>query len=111
KAGLLSFGVIAGLGALSACGTSSSGGTTPTTAAYMGGDGIVDAEFFTEAGASGNGAYGTIAAPNAATLPSAASFVSAYNAKYTTGNDKLGAYSANTYDAMNILLVSAQAAI
>jgi ABC-type branched-subunit amino acid transport system substrate-binding protein len=78
----------------------------------MGGDGIVDAEFFTEAGSSGNGAFGTIAAPNAATLPSAASFVSAYNAKFgTSGADALGAYSANTYDAMNILLAAAQQAI
>jgi len=75
---------------------------------YIGGDGIVDDEFFKEAAASGNGAYGTIAAPDPSKLASAAKFVSDYKARF--GSDP-GAYSANEYDAMNIILTASKEAI
>ena len=68
---------------------------------FLGGDGIQDTQFFTEAGSAGDGAYSTIAAPNTADLPSASAFVSAYTAKF---NSAPGAYSANAYDAMSILI-------
>jgi branched-chain amino acid transport system substrate-binding protein len=68
---------------------------------FLGGDGIQDTEFTGDAGSGGNGAYSTIAAPNVSQLSSATTFVSAYQAKY---NAAPGAYSANAYDAMNIIL-------
>jgi len=75
---------------------------------FLGGDGIQDTQFFTEAGSAGDGAYSTVAAPNAADLPSAAAFVTAYKAKY---NSEPGAYSANAYDAMNIIITAIKEAI
>ena len=75
---------------------------------FMGGDGIQDTEFTSDAGSAGNGAYSTIAAPNVSQLSSATQFVSDYQAKY---NAAPGAYSANAYDAMNIILKAVQEAI
>ena len=76
---------------------------------FVGGDGIVDDEFFTEAGPTGaEGAYGSVAAPDPTKLSSAAKFVSDYKAAF--GADP-GAYSANAYDAMNILLQAIKKAI
>ncbi len=97
-------------------GTSSNGGgiiraqmtSVGLNANYEGGDGIVDDEFFTEAGAAGDGAYGTIAAPDPTKLASAAQFVTDYKAAYNTDP---GAYSANAYDAMNIILAAAKKVI
>jgi len=97
-------------------GTSSNGGgivrkdmvSILPDAQYLGGDGIVDGEFFTEAGAAGDGAYGTIAAPDPTKLDTAKQFVSDYKAKY---NADPGAYSANAYDAMNILIQAVKKAI
>jgi branched-chain amino acid transport system substrate-binding protein len=98
-------------------GTSSNGGgiikkqmadSGLTSVKYMGGDGIVDAEFFTEAGSQAEGAYGSVAAPDPTKLDTAAKFVSDYKAAY--GTDP-GAYSANAFDAMNILLQAAKKAI
>ncbi len=90
-------------------GTSSNGGgiirkqmgELNITAKFEGGDGIVDDEFFTEAGSAGDGAYGTIAAPDPTKLDTAAKFVTDYKAAF---NADPGAYSANAYDAMNIIL-------
>jgi branched-chain amino acid transport system substrate-binding protein len=79
-----------------------------TSVKYVGGDGIVDQEFFTEAGAQAEGAYGSVAAPDPNKLDSAAKFVSDYKAAY---NADPGAYSANAYDAMNILLQATKKAI
>jgi branched-chain amino acid transport system substrate-binding protein len=97
-------------------GTSSNGGgiikkqmaTTVPNVKYVGGDGIVDDEFFTEAGPAATGAYGTVAAPDPTKLPSAAKFVSDYKAAFNTDP---GAYSANAYDAMNILIQATKTAI
>ncbi|HYA00957.1 MAG TPA: branched-chain amino acid ABC transporter substrate-binding protein [Candidatus Binatia bacterium] len=75
---------------------------------FLGGDGIQDTQFFTEAGSAGDGAYSTIAAPNTADLPTAATFVSDYTAKF---NSAPGAYSANAFDAMNIIITAIKQAI
>ncbi|HEX6538423.1 MAG TPA: branched-chain amino acid ABC transporter substrate-binding protein [Candidatus Dormibacteraeota bacterium] len=75
---------------------------------YMGGDGIVDTEFITDAGSAAAGAYGTTASPDATKLSSAASFASAYQSAYGSAP---GAYSANAYDAMNIILTAVKDAI
>jgi len=75
---------------------------------FLGGDGIQDTQFFTEAGAAGDGAYSTVAAPNPADLSSATAFVSAYKAKF---NSDPGAYSANAYDAMQIIIQAVKGAI
>jgi branched-chain amino acid transport system substrate-binding protein len=98
-------------------GTSSNGGgiikkamadANLTSVKYIGGDGIVDNEFFTEAGASAEGAYGSVAAPDPTKLDSAKQFVTDYTAAYGSAP---GAYSANAYDAMNILLQAIKTAI
>jgi branched-chain amino acid transport system substrate-binding protein len=97
-------------------GTSSNGGgiikkqmaTIIPSVKYVGGDGIVDGEFFTEAGSQADGAYGTVAAPDPSKLSTAAQFISDYKAAY--GTDP-GAYSANAYDAMNILIQAVKKAI
>jgi len=75
---------------------------------FLGGDGIQDTQFFTEAGSAGDGAYSTVAAPNPADLSSATAFVSAYKAKF---NSDPGAYSANAYDAMQIIIQAIKGAI
>jgi len=79
-----------------------------TNVKFVGGDGIVDDEFFTEAGAQAEGAYGSVAAPDPAKLSTAAKFISDYKAAF--GADP-GAYSANAYDAMNILIQAVKKAI
>jgi branched-chain amino acid transport system substrate-binding protein len=97
-------------------GTSSNGGgiikkqmaTIIPNVKYVGGDGIVDGEFFTEAGASADGAYGTVAAPDPTKLSTAAKFVTDYTAAFGAAP---GAYSANAYDAMNILIQATKTAI
>jgi branched-chain amino acid transport system substrate-binding protein len=98
-------------------GTSSNGGgiikkqmadTGLTSVKFVGGDGIVDDEFFTQAGSQAEGAYGSVAAPDPTKLDNAKKFVSDYSAAY--GKDP-SAYSANAYEAMNILLQSVKKAI
>jgi branched-chain amino acid transport system substrate-binding protein len=71
------------------------------TIPFMGGDGIVEAEFTKVAQDAANGSYGTVAAVNAATLPEAKQFLADYKAKY---NEEVGAYSANAYEAANIII-------
>jgi len=71
---------------------------------YMGGDGIQESEFLTEAADTAAGSWATVAAPIAEKLPEAQDFIKAYNAKYTDPKDKLGAYSASGYDAANIII-------
>lgn len=75
---------------------------------FLGGDGIQDKEFINDAGGSATGAYSTVAAPSVTALSSASAFVSAYQAKF---NSSPGAYSANAYDAMNIILQAVKQAI
>jgi branched-chain amino acid transport system substrate-binding protein len=77
---------------------------------YGGGDGIQTSDYITGAGASGAGSLSTVAAVNADTLPAAASFKSAFTAMFPNAAD-YGAYSANSYDAMNIIIQSIKNAI
>ena len=75
---------------------------------YLGGDGISDDEFEKVAGDSANGAYMTTAAPDAAKLPSAKTFVQAYKARF---NGDVGPYSANAYTAAKIEIAAIEKAI
>jgi branched-chain amino acid transport system substrate-binding protein len=75
---------------------------------YLGGDGISDDEFLKVAGDSANGAYMTTAAPDAAKLPSAKTFVQAYKARF---NGDVGPYSANAYTAAKIEIAAIEKAI
>jgi len=74
--------------------------------AYEGGDGIVEDEFLTVTGDTGNGTYGTVASINADKLASAQAFSAAYKAKY---NQDPGAYSANSYVAAKIIIDAVKA--
>jgi branched-chain amino acid transport system substrate-binding protein len=75
----------------------------------VGGDGIVTGDFAAKVAPSlGFGkVYGTTGSVDVTTLPAAASFISAYQAKYGV----LGAYSANSYDAANALIQAIKKAI
>jgi branched-chain amino acid transport system substrate-binding protein len=75
---------------------------------YLGGDGISDDEFEKVAGDSANGAYMTTAAPDAAKLPTAKTFVQAYKARF---NSDVGPYSANAYTAAKIEIAAIEKAI
>ncbi len=75
---------------------------------YMGGDGISDAEFLKIAGSMADGSYYTVAAPNAAALPSAKTFIAAYKARFS---GDIGPYSANAYAAAQIEIEAIMKAI
>ena len=75
---------------------------------YLGGDGISDDEFETQAGAAANGSYFTVASPDAAKLPTAKQFLAAYQARFKT---PVGPYSANAYTAAKIEIAAIQKAI
>jgi branched-chain amino acid transport system substrate-binding protein len=75
---------------------------------FMGGDGISDAEFLSSAGSAANGAYYTVAAPEASKLPSAKAFVAEYQKKYGTA---VGPYSANAYTIVAIEIAAIEKAI
>jgi len=77
---------------------------------FGGGDGIQTDSYRTGTGTSGVGSLSTVAAVNADTLPQAASFKTAFKAKFPAAAD-YGAYSANAYDAANILIQAIKAAI
>ncbi len=73
----------------------------------FGGDGIVEKQFLDDGGDNANGAYGTVAAVDATKLPEAKAFIDAYNAHGF--KEALGAYSANSYEAANIIIASIKA--
>ncbi|HZO94919.1 MAG TPA: branched-chain amino acid ABC transporter substrate-binding protein [Candidatus Baltobacteraceae bacterium] len=75
---------------------------------FMGGDGIGTSEFLKVAGPMANQTYYSIAAPDAAKLPSASAFVAAYRKRF--GSD-IGAYSANSYTAAKIEIAAIEKAI
>lgn len=77
---------------------------------FGGGDGIQTDAYRTGTGASGLGTLATVAAVNADTLPQAADFKTAFKAKFPNAAD-YGAYSANSYDAANIMIQAVKAAI
>lgn len=84
--------------------------TTPglTKTPFAGGDGIQDSAFATAIGTSSGGpVFSTVAAVDATKVPSAASFIQKYQAKYGS----LGAYSASGYDCAKILINAIKAAI
>jgi branched-chain amino acid transport system substrate-binding protein len=72
---------------------------------FMGGDGIPDLN--TVAGKDADGAYYTVAAPNAEKLPSAQAFIKAYVARF---HQPVGAYSANAYVATQTAIAAIVAA-
>ena len=76
--------------------------------AFLGGDGISDAEFITVAGDSANGSYYSVAAPETAKLASATAFVAAYKKRWNTD---VGPYSANAYAAAGIEIAAIEKAI
>ncbi len=109
-------------------GTSSNGGgiirqqmSDPTVGMgsvnFIGGDGISDNLFLTQAGKTANGVYYTVAAPFLTQISSATTFLTQYKAsKYATSSNGLVggqvyAYTANAYDAMNIILNAVKEAI
>jgi branched-chain amino acid transport system substrate-binding protein len=75
---------------------------------YIGGDGISDDEFEKVAGDAANGSYFTVAAPDAAKLPAAKSFVDAYKARFKSD---VGPYSANAYTSVKIEIAAIEKAI
>jgi branched-chain amino acid transport system substrate-binding protein len=75
---------------------------------YIGGDGISDDEFEKVAGDAANGAYFTVAAPDATKLPAAKSFIDAYKARFKSD---VGPYSANAYTAAKIEIAAIEKAI
>ncbi|HVS45347.1 MAG TPA: branched-chain amino acid ABC transporter substrate-binding protein [Verrucomicrobiae bacterium] len=76
-------------------------GKTP----MLGGDGIPDLN--TVAGNLADGAYYTVAAPNAEKLPVAQGFVKAYQVRF---NAPVGPYSANAYAATQVAIAAIAAA-
>jgi branched-chain amino acid transport system substrate-binding protein len=72
---------------------------------FMGGDGIAD--LATVAGKLSDGSYYTLAAPNAEKLPSAQTFVKAYQARF---HSPIGPYSANAYAAAQVAIAAIESA-
>jgi serine/threonine protein kinase/ABC-type branched-subunit amino acid transport system substrate-binding protein len=99
--------------------TSTGGGTLKAqlvangyTGPMVGGDGIaLDPAFLQQAGSAADGTYASNAAPDLSTLTSgaAAQFVNDYKTAFP-GQD-LGAYSAYSYDAANILIAAIKTVI
>jgi branched-chain amino acid transport system substrate-binding protein len=74
---------------------------------FLGGDGISDQEFISVAGSEADGTYYTVAAPDAAKLPSARAFVAAYTKRFGAAP---GPYSANAYAAAQIAIAAIEKA-
>lgn len=85
------------------------------TKPMVGGDGIAeDSGFLTTAGSAAGNTWGTVAAPDNSTLTSSAAttFVNDYNQFASSKQDgTIGAYSAMTYDATNIMIQAITSAI
>ena len=79
--------------------------TTP----LVGGDGLQTSSFATAIGTNSVKVYSTVAAVDPTKLPSAANFISQFDATY--GAKAFGAYSAGGYDCAEILLNAIKAAI
>lgn len=77
---------------------------------FGGGDGIQTDGFKSGTGAAGVGSLATVAAVNADTLDSAKQFKTDFQAMFPNAAD-YGAYSANAFDATNILLTAIKTAI
>jgi branched-chain amino acid transport system substrate-binding protein len=70
---------------------------------YVGGDGISDEEFRTQAGDMANNSYYTVAAPETSKLASAKAFVAAYHKRFGSNP---GPYSANAFSAAQIIVAA-----
>lgn len=77
---------------------------------YAGGDGLQTDSFKKTTGAAGVGTIVTVASVNADALPAAASFKSAFTARFSDPA-AYGAYSANAYDATNIEIQAIKSAL
>jgi branched-chain amino acid transport system substrate-binding protein len=75
---------------------------------YVAGDGISGNQFAKDAGDNAHDSYFTVAGPYPQKLSTAATFVAAYKAEY--GQD-VGAYSAQAYDAANVIIAAIGRAI
>jgi branched-chain amino acid transport system substrate-binding protein len=102
-------------------GTSGNGGTLCRTqmvsvsglanTAFAGGDGLEDDAFKKATlAANAGGTYVTVASVNADQLPTAQTFIQQFKARFTDPA-AYGAYSANAYDAMNIMIQSIKSAL
>jgi branched-chain amino acid transport system substrate-binding protein len=75
---------------------------------FFGGDGIADAQFIMDGGAIASGTYFTVAAADASKLPSAQTFVAAYQDRWKSD---VGPYSANAYAAARVAIAAIAKAI
>ncbi|GAC1328874.1 MAG: branched-chain amino acid ABC transporter substrate-binding protein [Candidatus Dormibacteria bacterium] len=78
---------------------------------YMGGDGIQTDQFLKDAAANADGSYASVAAVNADKLPAAKTFLDGFKAFKSLSTTDYGAYTANAYDATNIILQAIGVAI
>ncbi len=69
--------------------------------AYFGADGIRNDQFLTDAGATADNVYATVAAVNASTIPEAKKFLTDYQSQF---NQPVGSYSAAGYTAAMVLI-------
>jgi branched-chain amino acid transport system substrate-binding protein len=76
-------------------------GTALARTTYESGDGIQNQQFLDVAGAEAENSYATVAAANAANLPTADTFMKEYKVAY---GQSAGAYSANAYVATKVLV-------
>jgi len=75
---------------------------------YVAGDGISGNQFAKDAGDNANNSYFTVAGPYPQKLSTATAFVTAYKAEYS---QDVGAYSAQAYDAANVIIAAIGRAI
>jgi branched-chain amino acid transport system substrate-binding protein len=93
------------------CRTQMAGISGLANTVYAGGDGLETDAFKTATlQANAGGAYVTVASVNADQLTTAQTFIQQFKARFTDPA-AYGAYSANAYDAMNILIQSIKSAI
>jgi branched-chain amino acid transport system substrate-binding protein len=77
---------------------------------YMGADGLQTDQYLKDAAGNADGTYASVAAVNADKLPAAAQFLSDFKKTYPTASD-YGAYTANAYDAANIIIEAIRSSI
>jgi len=75
---------------------------------YVAGDGISGDQFLKDAAPNAANSYFTVAGPYASQLPTATAMIAAYKAEYNTD---IGAYSAQGYDAVGVIIAAISRAI
>ncbi|MEA2684303.1 MAG: branched-chain amino acid transport system substrate-binding protein [Chloroflexota bacterium] len=78
---------------------------------YMGGDGIQTDQFLKDASTNADGSYASVAAVNADKLAAAKTFLDGFKAYKSLSTTDYGAYTANAYDATNIIIQAIGTAI